>query len=150
MSIPDVAQLREIWGGWSTLAVVVGLFGAFASFVLRQPAPGVFASDDGVAVRVIGALPWLMGVFTLFLGVLKAMSKAYSGPVPYEIREVWQFDMRLAELIAFAFGFVFAFDSLRFPRLRSQPSTWVCIGLYLYSGALVVSALLKHHGDRAA
>jgi hypothetical protein len=149
MGVSDIAQLKELWGSWSTIVTIVGLFSAFASFVLRQPAPKVFSPDDGTAARLIGALPWLMGVFTLFIVWLRAMSKAYSGPVPSEIRELWRFDMRFAELIAFAFGLVFAFDSLRLPKLRRQPSTWVCIALYLYSGTLLVGALLRHRSDHA-
>ncbi|MDB6026535.1 MAG: hypothetical protein JWM68_2758 [Verrucomicrobiales bacterium] len=149
MSTFDINQLRDIWGGWSTLAAMAGLFGALVSFLSRYPR--LLSAKNGDAIQVIAALPWLMGLFAVFIGVfVLAASEGYSGPVPSGLREVRHYDIRLAAVIAFAFGFVFAFDTLRFSKLRTQPATWLCIGVYAFIGFVVMNNLLSHSHENAA
>ncbi|MBA4150862.1 MAG: hypothetical protein H0X66_22350 [Verrucomicrobia bacterium] len=148
MSITDITQFSDLWGGWSTFAALAGLFGALVSFLSRHPR--LLSPEDGDAVCIIGALPWLMGLFALFIVFLTALSMGSSGPVPWEVRAVRRFDIRFAALIAFAFGFVFAFDMLRFRELRNRPSTWLCIAIYAFIAAMIVSTMWSYRYETAA
>lgn len=148
MSTLDINQFSDIgdlWGRWSALATIVGLLGARASF--RSQHPRTPSREDGDAPRIIAALPWLMLLLAFFLGFfVLGGTQAYSGP-PSMARTVRPYEIQFATLIAFVFGFVFAFDALRFRKLRRQASTWICIAIYIYVGIVLVSPLLRKRND---
>jgi hypothetical protein len=149
MSIHDFSQIKDVWGEWCTIASSAGLFSGLLSFLSRHPR--LLSAEDGDGVGVIEALPWLMGLLAFLIGLLVLpLSMSYSGPVPWEIRDLRRYDIRFAALIAFAFGFVLAFDTLRFPKLRRRAVTWLCIGTYVVVACALVIGMLSHRNEPAA
>jgi hypothetical protein len=120
MSAFDIANLRELVGAWSCLTFAVGLAGALISYFSLMVGRNISSPDSGSA-KVSATVAMVMLSFALFIGffVLPA-SRAYSGPVPPEVRQTWRYDKYFAALIALTFAVVFAFDTFRLSRSRRQ------------------------------
>ena len=118
MSAFNIANLKDLVGGWSCLTFAIGLAGAAASFFSLRVGRGISAPDKHTA-KVSAALATAMLLLALFIGTFGvALGTAYSGPAP-EYVETRLFDRYFAALVALAFALVFAFDT--FWLSRSQP-----------------------------
>jgi hypothetical protein len=132
MDTSYIGDLQDLFGYWSFLALAIGFGGAFVSYCLWKRATVPLVIDDRGGKVLIAVLPWAMWLLAILVGVfILAASKAYSGPVAFEYREIWRFDKYYAALIALVFAFVFEFDSMRIPELRRRLSTWLCLLLCL-------------------
>ena len=116
MTAFNTADLRDLVGGWSCLTMVVGFAGAAVSYFLLWEARQTKAPTTTIA-KLSARLALAMLLVAFFIGgCVVPASRAYSGPVPGEVRETWAYDKYLAGWIAVAFAAVFAFDAFRFSR----------------------------------
>jgi len=121
-------NLKDLFGGWSLLAMTVGFVGALLSYLFSKRGKSSSADLDQNRDTVIAALPWVMLLLAIFIGVfVLAASMAYSGPLPGEYRMIWRYDKYFATLTALTFALVFVFNALQIPKLRRRPSAWVCL-----------------------
>lgn len=137
----DMTNLSDIWGAWPTLTLIVGVAAVSVSSLFS---PRHQDQNERVAAAVVfGILPWLMWLLTLLLFFFVApMSKAYSGPDPNGVARVARsYQIGLAAVIAFAFGFALALDALRFSKPRKKVSTLVCIAAYILVGFVLVKTV---------
>ena len=116
MSVINMANLRDLVGGWSCLAFVAGLAGAVASRVRVRVRRSANLPDDKSRFHATLALAMLVFALFVFLFVLP-MSMAYSGPLSGVILLHRQYDREFAALIAFSFSLVFAFEAFRLRKL---------------------------------
>lgn len=119
MDTVTLANLWDLFGFWSCFAFALGLGAALASHRLGK------RSTASNQTEIIGALPWLMWLAAFLISLPMAV-----GPKPFDGLENWSRDKSFAPLVALAFGLVFAFDSLRFQKLRLRATTWACLLFY--------------------
>jgi hypothetical protein len=137
-----LANLRDLIGFWSCFAFALGLSGAFAS---HRASTQAMASAPHEQTKIIEVLPAVMWLAAFFIGwLLPPLSMAYSGPALFDGPVVRSYDKFFGGLIALAFGLVFAFDRLRFPKLRRKPDTWVGLAVYLATALFLMSAGTTH------
>jgi hypothetical protein len=104
-------------GGWSCFAFSIGLFTAYFSHSLKKSQDPKIPSITQAKVSAVLSACMILLAFVIGF-IVMAGSKAYSGPIPAEVRDTWGYDKDFAALIALAFAVVFAFDSLRLRRSK--------------------------------
>jgi hypothetical protein len=120
MSAFNIANLRDLVGGWSCLTFAIGVAGAAVSFFALRVGRGMSAphKDPGKVSAALAAAMLVVALFIGTAGVAKGMG--YSGPTPEQV-PIRLFDRYLAALIALAFAVVFTFDTFWLSRSRSRP-----------------------------
>ena len=137
-----LTNLRDLVGLWSCFAFALGLVGALAS---HHSWKRKIASGSYEQTKIIEVLPVLMWLTAFFIGwLLPQLSMGYSGPATFDGPLVKSYDKFFGGLIALAFGLVFAFDRLRFPKLRRKSDTWVGLAMYLATALFLMSAGATH------
>ncbi len=119
MNASDLANLKDLLGGWSWLMFGLGLAGASICHFSLKVGRSIHAPDRDTAV-VCRRCAVVMLLLAVFVGIfVTAASTAYSGPLPPEARVARPYDATFAAAMALAFGIAFAFAAFRLRRSRT-------------------------------